>query len=189
MDLRSRLAFAAGHVRGTLPFELGDNLTTYLGWLMPWGMPLTLLGSSAAEVAAAQRDVARIGIDQVQAAAAGGPDAWSGGQPLARYPVTDFAGYARALGRREAILLDVRRRSEWEETRIAGAVHIPLHELPGRVAEIAEGEIWVHCQAGYRASVAAGLLDAAGRDVVLIDDDFSSAQQAGLASPGAVAAY
>jgi len=189
VDLRSRLAFAAGHVRGTLPFELGDNLTTYLGWLMPWGMPLTLLGSSPAEVAAAQRDVARIGIDQVQAAAAGGPDAWSGGQPLARYPVTDFAGYARALGRREAILLDVRRRSEWEETRIAGAVHIPLHELPGRVAEIAEGEIWVHCQAGYRASVAAGLLDAAGRDVVLIDDDFSSAQQAGLASPGVVAAY
>jgi len=36
-------------------------------------MPLTLLGSSPAEVAAAQRDVARIGIDQVQAAAAGGP--------------------------------------------------------------------------------------------------------------------
>src|SRR5260221_14038507 len=148
---------------------------------MPGGMPLTLLGSSAAEVAAAQRDVARIGIDQVQAAAAGGPDAWSGGQPLARYPVADFAGYTRALGRREAILLDVRRRSEREGTRIAGAVHIPLHELPGRVAEVAEGEIWVHCQAGYRASVAAGLLDAAGREVVFLDDDLRAAEEGGLA--------
>jgi hydroxyacylglutathione hydrolase len=186
VDLRSRRAFAAGHVRGTIPFELGDNLTTYLGWLIPWGTPLTLLGQSRAEVAAAQRDLARIGIDHLQAATAGGPDAWSGGEELSRYPVTDFAGYARAREHREFILLDVRRRSEWEGARIAGALHIPLHELPGRVAEIAAGEIWVHCQGGYRSSVAAGLLDAAGRDVVLIDDDFSSAEEAGLASPGAV---
>lgn len=189
VDLRSRLAFAAGHVRGTLPFELGDNMTTYLGWLIPWGTPLTVLGQSPAEVAAAQRDLARIGIDQVLAAAVGGPEAWSGAQPLSRYPVTDFAGYAQARRRREFILLDVRSRSEWEEARIAGAVHIPLHELPGRIVEIAVGEIWVHCQSGYRASVAAGLLDAAGRDVVLIDDDFSSAHEAGLASSGAVPAY
>jgi hypothetical protein len=30
----------------------------------------------------------------------------------------------------------------------------------------------VHCAAGYRASIAAGLLEAAGRHVVLIDDQF-----------------
>ena len=189
VDLRSRLAFAAGHVRGTLPFELGDNMTTYLGWLIPWGTPLTLLGQSPAEVAAAQRDLARIGIDQVLAATDGGPEAWSVGEPLSRYPVTGFAGYAQARRSRELILLDVRSRTEWQAARIAAAVHIPLQDLPGRIGEIAPGEIWVHCQSGYRASVAAGLLDAAGRDVVLIDDDFSSAEGAGLASPGAVPAH
>jgi hydroxyacylglutathione hydrolase len=189
VDLRSRLAFAAGHVPGTLPFELGDNMTTYLGWLIPWGTPLTLLGQSPAEIAAAQRDLARIGIDQVLAAADGGPDAWSGGQPLSRYLVTDFAGYTQALGHREFTLLDVRSRSEWQGARIATAVHIPLQDLPSRIGEIAPGEIWVHCQSGYRASVAAGLLDAAGRDVVLIDDDFSTAEAAGLANPGAVPAH
>src|SRR5258708_21964588 len=97
VDLRSRLAFAAGHVRGTLPFELGDNLTTYLGWLMPWGMPLTLLGSSAAEVAAAQRDVARICIDQVHAAAAGGAHAWAGRSGLAPSPLTYFSRHTASL--------------------------------------------------------------------------------------------
>ena len=40
----------------------------------------------------------------------------------------------------------------------------------------------MHCQAGYRASVAASILDAAGRDVVLIDDDLGCAQESGLAS-------
>lgn len=189
VDLRSRVAFAAGHVRGTLQFELGDSLTTYLGWLIPWGMPLTLLGETQADVAAAQRDLVRIGIDQVQSAATGLPKTWAGGHPLARYPIADFAGFVRARRRRGLVLLDVRRDSEWEAARIEGAVHIPLHELPRRIAAVPGGEIWVHCQSGYRASVAASLLDAAGRSVVLIDDDFAIAQRTGLAGAGAVPAY
>jgi hydroxyacylglutathione hydrolase len=192
VDLRSRIAFAAGHLHGTLQFELGDNLATYLGWLIPWGTPLTLLGETAADVTAAQRELVRIGIEQVQSAATGAPEEWSGGGPLASYPVMDFAGLVRERGQRqpgEFILLDVRRTSEWDAARIAGAVNIPLHELAGRIAEIGPGTIWVHCQSGYRAAVAASLLDAAGREVVLVDDDFSRAQQIGLASAGAVPAY
>jgi hydroxyacylglutathione hydrolase len=189
VDLRSRVAFAAGHLRGALAFELGDLLATYLGWLIPWGTPLTLLGQTPADVAAAQRELARIGIDQVQSAASGGPEAWAGNEPLSSYPVTDFAGYAAARGRRKLTLLDVRRQSEWDAARIAGALHIPLHELSGQLGDLGPDQIWVHCQSGYRASVAAGLLDAAGRDVVLIADDFSSAQASGLAGAGAVPAY
>ena len=40
--------------------------------------------------------------------------------------------------------------------------------------------VWVHCATGYRASVAAALLERAGRDVVLIDDDCATAATAGL---------
>ena len=188
VDLRSRVAFASGHLRGTLSFELGDHMTTYLGWLIPWGTSLTLIGRSTAEVAAAQRDLVRIGIEAVRSATTGGPDGWSGGEQLGTYPVTDFAGLARARGQRDVILLDVRRQSEWDAARIGSAVHIPLHELVGRLDEIGAGQVWVHCQSGYRASVAAGLLDAAGRDVVLIDDDFDNAERAGLADSGALPA-
>jgi glyoxylase-like metal-dependent hydrolase (beta-lactamase superfamily II)/rhodanese-related sulfurtransferase len=185
VDLRSRVAFAAGHLRGALQFELGDSLATYLGWLIPWGMPLTLIGDTAADVATAQRDLVRIGIDELQAAATGAPQNWADGEPLASYPVTDFAGYALARGRRDLVLLDVRRDSEWQAARIDGAVHIPLHELARRLVDVPAGEVWVHCHVGYRASVAASLLDAAGRSVVLINDDFARAEQSGLASAGA----
>jgi rhodanese-related sulfurtransferase len=188
VDLRSRVAFAAGHLPGTLSFELGDLMTTYLGWLIPWGTSLTLLGQSPAEVAEAQRDLARIGIDQVRSAATGGPDQWSGDGTLGSYEVTDFAGYARARNRSEIILLDVRRQSERDAAWIGSAMHIPLHDLAVRMGEIGEGQVWVHCQSGYRASVAAGLLDAAGRDVVLIDDDFDNAEHVGLVDHGAVPA-
>jgi len=189
VDLRSRIAFAAGHLPGSLHFELGDNLATYLGWLIPWGTPLTLIGQTAGDVAAAQRDLARIGIDEVAAAASGGPGEWAAGGRLASYPVTDFAGYAGARAERPRLLLDVRRDSEWAAAHIEGAVHIPLHELSRRLGDVPDGQVWVHCQAGYRAAVAASLLDAAGRDVVLIDDEFARAQERGLAGAGAVPGY
>jgi rhodanese-related sulfurtransferase len=38
----------------------------------------------------------------------------------------------------------------------------------------------VHCGSGYRATAAASLLANAGRDVVLIDDMFGRAEQAGV---------
>jgi hydroxyacylglutathione hydrolase len=185
VDLRSRVAFAAGHLRGSLHFELGDNLATYLGWLIPWASPLTLIGQTPQDVAAAQRELARIGIDRVEAAATGSPRQWAAGEALAAFPIADFASFADVRSRQPVVLLDVRRRPEWSTSHVDGALHIPLHELAGRMGELPDGQIWVHCQAGYRASVAASLLDAAGRDVVLIDDDFSRAQLSGLAGSAA----
>lgn len=77
VDLRTRVAFAAGHLRGVRQFELSDSMATYLGWLYPWGAPLTLIGETAADVAAAQLDLVRIGIDRVDAAAIGPATDWS----------------------------------------------------------------------------------------------------------------
>jgi hydroxyacylglutathione hydrolase len=180
VDLRARRAFAAGHVAGTLSFGLDGSFATYLGWLIPWGTPLTLLGQSPGQVAGAQRELVRIGIDRPAAAAAGRPGDWAGGRPLRSYPVADFAGLAAVRRHRGVVILDVRRDQEWAASHIAGAVHIPVHQLPARLAEVPAGEVWVHCEAGYRASVAASFLDAAGRTVVAVDDEYARAARVGL---------
>jgi rhodanese-related sulfurtransferase len=79
------------------------------------------------------------------------------------------------------MVLDVRRPGEWAEGHIAGAVHLPFDELPRRADEVPPVEVWVHCQSGYRAVVAASLLAGRGRQVVAVDDDFGNAAAAGLA--------
>ncbi|HET9082408.1 MAG TPA: MBL fold metallo-hydrolase [Trebonia sp.] len=180
VDLRARRAFAAGHLAGTLSFDLDGSFATYLGWLIPWGTPLTLLGETPEQVAEAQRELVRIGIDRPQAAAHGGPEAWAQGQPLRSYLVADFADLAAVRHHRPVVVVDVRRDSEWDASHIDGAVHIPLHDLPARVGELPSGELWVHCQGGYRASVAASFLDAAERTVVAVDDSFDRAAAVGL---------
>jgi rhodanese-related sulfurtransferase len=78
------------------------------------------------------------------------------------------------------VVLDVRRTSEYDDAHLAGSVNVPLHELPDRVHEVPDGETWVHCKSGYRASIAGSLLAAAGRLPVVVDDDFDNAAGAGL---------
>ena len=183
VDLRDRIAFAAGHVPGTFSIPLDQRFATYLGWLIPWGTPLTLLGDSPEQIAWAQRELARIGIDRLAAAATGRPETWAGERGVASMRLAKFVDLAAAMdaGEGRPVVLDVRRRLEWVESHIAGAVHIPLHELPGKIAELPPGDVWVHCESGYRSTVAASMLAARGRRVVGIDDDFASAAAAGLA--------
>ncbi|MFZ5869577.1 MAG: MBL fold metallo-hydrolase [Actinomycetota bacterium] len=180
VDLRTRTAFAAGHVAGTLNFGLDGQFATYLGWLIPWGTPLTLLGESAEQVAEAQRELVRIGIDRVEGAATGRPEEWSGGRPLGTYRRVTFADLAQVRHHRPVQVLDVRRRPEYDEAHIDGALNVPIHELLDRITDVPHGEVWVHCAGGYRASVAASFLAAAGRTVVAVDDSFDQAAAAGL---------
>lgn len=179
VDLRNRTAFAAGHARGTLNFGLDGGFATYLGWLIPWGTPITLLGESADVVARAQRELVRIGIDRPAAHATGSPGDWTTDDP-ATFPTATFADLAQVRHHRDVVILDVRRSDEHEAAAIGGAVNVPLHELWGRLDEVPAGEVWVHCAGGYRASVAASMLDAHGRTPVAIDDTFDNAEAVGL---------
>ncbi|RPK94465.1 MULTISPECIES: MBL fold metallo-hydrolase [Streptomyces] len=180
VDLRNRIAFAEGHVAGSFNFEADGKLATYLAWLIPWGKPVTLLAESAEQLAAAQRELVRVGIDRPAAAATGGPAAWlSDGVSPASFPRATFAQLA-AQDTNGIVVLDVRRDSERAEGWIEGSVHIPIHEVHRRVGEVPDGTVWVHCAGGMRAGIAASLLDAAGRRVVAVDDGFDAATDAGL---------
>lgn len=181
VDLRSRVAFAEGHVAGSFNFAAHGQLATYLAWLIPWGKPVTLLAESAEQLAYAQRELVRVGIDRPAAAATGGPADWiRAGDTPAAFPRADFAGLARRYPAEGIVVLDVRRAAERSGGFVDGSLHIPLHTLHRRLDEIPEGEVWVHCAGGMRAAIAASLLDAAGRDVVAVDDGFDAAERAGL---------
>ena len=177
VDLRDRSAYAGRHLAGTVSVEMGTQFSTYVGWLAPWGAPLTLLGESPEQVAAAQRQLVRIGIDRLAGAATGEIATLAEGVPLRAYPVTDFKGVAAEPG---AQVLDVRRHDERAGGFIAGSVHIPLNELVDRMDEVPAGRVWVHCAGGFRASIAASLLDRAQHDVVHVDDDYVNAEKAGF---------
>lgn len=184
VDLRTREAFAAGHLPGALNFGLDGPFVTYLGWLIPWGTPVTLLGDSPEDVAQAQRELSRIGVDRPAAAATGSVQEWAGDGPLSGFPRATFADLRRAQDESAPdaapVVVDVRRASEHAAGHVVGALNLPIHEAVAHLDDVPRERLWVHCAGGYRASVVAALLDAAGHDVVAVDEPFDAASAAGL---------
>jgi rhodanese-related sulfurtransferase len=51
-----------------------------------------------------------------------------------------------------AVLLDVREDDEWQRGHVAGALHIPMRQVPARLAEIDQhAQLYVICHAGGRS--------------------------------------
>ncbi len=179
IDTRPRRSYATSHLAGTVGFELDPAyFSTYVGWLAPFNEALTILTEGMDEQQQAARDLARIGLDRVEISSAGFAAHAAAGE-VRGYPVTDFAGLARERNESTTVL-DVRQQSEWASGHIRGSRNIPVQEIPERLGEVPRGDLFVHCGIGYRASVAASLLDRAGHSVILVDDDFNNAERVGL---------
>lgn len=181
IDIRNRKLYAAQHPAGAVGFELADSFSSYVGWIIPWGDAITLVGDSPDDLKAAQTQLGRIGMDQFVSQASDDIETYLHAGQKRSYGVTSFQGLAELKDRSTVTVLDVRTPQEWADGHINGAIHHPLYELLNHMGEIpVDKPLWVHCGSGYRASIAASLLDRHGRDTVLIDDDFSHAEKLGL---------
>ena len=176
VDLRPRRSFAESHVAGTVNVELADAFSTYLAWLLPWGMPVTLLADEPSDIAEAQRQLVRVGIDRPAGAADGGIDRWAPDADRSSYRAVTFEQLADETG---LAVLDVRLAGERADGHVDGSYHVPLPELLQRIDELPDAPLAVHCASGYRSGIAASLLDRAGRAVVLVDDEFDRAADSG----------
>jgi rhodanese-related sulfurtransferase len=140
--------------------------------VFPYEQKLVLIGDSSEQVAAAQRELVRIGIDR-PAAAMIDPGPQITGASTERVTFNDVAA---VLNDGEHLVLDVRRNSERRASHVVGTRHIPLHELEQRADELPhDKEIWVHCAGAYRAAAAVSILERAGKKGVLIDEPYSAA--------------
>lgn len=52
----------------------------------------------------------------------------------------------------DATFLDVREDDEWAAGHIAGATHVPMQQVPERLADLPAGEVVVVCRAGSRSA-------------------------------------
>ena len=81
-----------------------------------------------------------------------------------------------------AVLVDVREPQEWRAGHARGARHIPLAQLPGRLAELPrEAPVYLICASGNRSRKAAAFLQKNGFDrPVNVRGGTAAWQRAGL---------
>jgi len=176
IDLRSPSAHATSHIPGSLSIPAGSSFGPWLGWVVDSDRPVVLVLERPSDWDDAIRQSLRIGQEQVVGHLRGGFASWSESDaPLeagGRLTVDQLAAQVERGGSAAPVVIDVRQLSEYESAHVPGSLHVAAGSLPDRLGELPRDRpIATVCGSGYRASVAASLLRAAGfRDVSWVAD-------------------
>ena len=164
VDMRRGRVYDRGHIPGAYCIGFEGPFSAWVGWVIGPERPIVLVGDPG-EVREADLQLRRIGYDQVRGYLDGGIDAWTAsGRELSTFETAEVEDLASwILSAEPMTVLDVRNEDEWVHGHVPGAVHLPVpsvehhaHELPR------EAPVAVHCGVGYRAGIAASILEQAG---------------------------
>lgn len=179
VDVRPREQYAAAHVPGSISVDAAGALATWTGWVVPRDEPIVLVATDEEQLARAQRELTRIGVDHV-----------AGALLVTTLPLLS-RGSLRRVGFREVAranarpdqpaLLDVRNDQEWRTGHVRGARHLPAYDAgTADLSRTGGSNPWVYCGVGFRASVAASLLQRRGLEPVIVDADLLTAAAEGV---------
>ena len=166
IDVRPFSEYAAGHLPGSLSFPVSTDDAVYMGWTLPWNSPIVLVGTKP-QVEEVRTHLLRIGWDTI----VGRIDPESldilTDHDLLTMDVVTFADMPDDPG----VLVDVRDPVEHRSGVITGARLGHLVDVATDPEAFSGDEVFIHCQSGYRASVAAGFIEATGATVTVVVDD------------------
>ncbi len=163
IDTREPEGYAGGHVAKSHSIWLG-GLPVFGGWISDEKTPIFLITDRNEDVALAAKQLARIGIDNVDGALAGGFGSWrSSGKPItAAGTITPETLHKNAY---DYQVLDVREVDEFAGGHIPGAAHMYVGFLEERLKELSldkDRPVVVTCGVGHRAGLGVSILLRAG---------------------------
>ena len=163
VDARSPSQYDGAHIRGSYNIGIEDAFSAWVGWVLPPERPLILVDQVTAEDA--RRQLFRIGYDNVVGVLDGGVQAWrEAGEDVASFETGEIDDLVRWLQSGEPLtVLDVRNEDEWIHGHVPGAVHLTVPEVEAHAVGLPrDAAVAVHCASGYRAGIAASILEQAG---------------------------
>jgi hydroxyacylglutathione hydrolase len=164
LDTRDPMDFAAGHLRGSVNVGLHGRFAEFGGDVLAPDRPVVLVSEPGTELESKVR-LGRVGFDRVEGALSDPvrvflehPEVV---EPSSRLTVDEFDA---RTGEVDALqVVDVRNPGETALGVIPGAVTTPLPQLEARMGELDPARpTVVYCASGYRSSIAASALAAAG---------------------------
>jgi hydroxyacylglutathione hydrolase len=186
VDVRSGRDYDRGHVPGSFDVGLEGPFSAWVGWVIERERPIILVGGSEDQHAEAHRQLLRIGFDGVVGQLDGGLDAWTAsGRELTTFETAEVADLASwILSAEPMTVVDARNEDEWVHGHVPGAVRMPVPDIAHRAHELPpEAPVAVHCGVGYRAAIAASILEQAGlRRIIHVIGPYSDWDRLHLAS-------
>ncbi|MCC5822283.1 MAG: MBL fold metallo-hydrolase [Phycisphaerales bacterium] len=179
-DTREWAAYRDGHIPGSLSLPLIKSFNTDAGSLIGVDEPIVLIVEPE-RLDETVRDLIRVGLDDIRG--------WFDASEIGSYADgTHRLDTVREVPAKEAVglvgdgavrVLDVRRKTEYDEGHIDGATNIAHTRLASRLDEVpGGGPLLVHCRSGVRSARASSFLQRNGFDVINLRGGYLAWEQA-----------
>ncbi|MBU0463812.1 MAG: MBL fold metallo-hydrolase [Proteobacteria bacterium] len=160
VDLRDAELYAKGHIPNAINIALRGRLETWVGIMIPWGVPLVITGSQE-EVDEAAFRLNRVGYSTRALLF----DSWvAESLPLKTVELMAPQTLYEAMKAGNApVIVDVRLPTEWMGLRIGQVINMPLNQLAQLSSKLDPAEpVVAVCNSAYRSSLALGILEQKG---------------------------
>ncbi len=185
IDTRSKEAFAAEHIPGSIYIGIDDNFAPWVGTLVTnLKQPILFIADPGREEEVVIR-LSRVGYDNTVGYLEGGLRAWKeagfGIDILKEISAEDF-DVLYEMDNQHINLLDARRKSEFDSEHLVGAVNFPLDFINQHMAQLDRNKkYYIHCAGGYRSVIMCSILKSRGFDkLVNIKGGYKMLSQTGL---------
>ncbi len=164
LDTRSILAFGGGHIPDALNIALLTEFPTWVGWMIDREAPILLIVESNRDITLAGEHLFRVGCDNVIGYLHQGMTSWQNAAlPLQSTGEWTVQTLNEHLSDADLTILDVRS----DEERSKGYVPHSQHQYVAHLRENLPNAdrnrpIVTYCGSGYRASIAASILQQHG---------------------------
>ena len=168
IDTRDTAAFGGFHIPGSLNIDATEpQLVNWLGTVLGADVPIILVLHADTDFAAIKNSLDRIGYGaNVRGYLRGGMKTWAAsGKYIATLPhISAHELKNRLKSAAPLTIVDVRTPAEREQRHIEGSVFLPFDALLKGPAcpTVPDGDIVVLCHTGYRANIAASILQSRG---------------------------
>ncbi|MBK7761904.1 MAG: MBL fold metallo-hydrolase [Bacteroidetes bacterium] len=166
LDTRNANDFAKGFIPNSINIGIDGSFAQWVGELIPDIKQNILLVCDEGREEECMIRLSRVGYDGTIGYLKGGFNAWQLDGRMVDTLQRISAEKLESLYENESpILIDIRKKSEYDSEHIVNAINIPLNEINQHLAEIPKNKPFIlHCAGGYRSMIAASMLKQRGWD-------------------------
>jgi hydroxyacylglutathione hydrolase len=162
IDTRDKLAFAGGHIPGSINIQDNSAFSTWAGWMINYDDPFLLVARDS-RIESLTKALIRIGLDNIIGYVNDVDKIANAGYEMET--TRQITVQQLKAETEEYFFLDVRGYSEYNAGHIHSSVNIQAGSLLDRIDEIPlDKKVVVHCAGGDRSAIAASILQQKGFD-------------------------
>ena len=163
LDTREADKYAKSHVPNSINIGLQGSFAPWVGEMIPdLETPILLITEVGKEEEAITR-LSRVGYDNTQGYLADGMKSWEAAGKEVDTINRITAEELEQKMKQDIVIIDVRKKSEFDSEHIEGVVNVPLNQINQYLEKFPkEQEFVLHCAGGYRSMIAASILQQRG---------------------------